>query len=177
MLRYQQIERLVQAVVAILAAAALCGCAGYRLGPTNGMTAGAKSIEVKSFVNRTMEPRLIEPLNQALRRNLQQDGTYRLCTSDGADVVVTGVITTYNRDALSFLPNDVVAVRDYNLFITAEVKAVDRVSGKVLVNKKVVGRTLIRVGSDLTSAERQAAPLLAEDLARRITMLLVDGTW
>jgi hypothetical protein len=37
--------------------------------------------------------------------------------------------------------------------------------------------TLIRVGSDLTSAERQALPLLAADLARNITALLADGTW
>ena len=71
MARFQQIGRCVQAVAAILAALVLCGCAGYRLGPTNGMTAGAKSIEVKPFVNQTMEPRLIEPLTQALRRSLQ----------------------------------------------------------------------------------------------------------
>ena len=37
--------------------------------------------------------------------------------------------------------------------------------------------TLVRVGSDLTSAERQALPVLAEDLARNITSILVDGSW
>ena len=40
-----------------------------------------------------------------------------------------------------------------------------------------IGRTTIRVGNDLTSAERQAVPLAAEDLARSITSLLVDGEW
>ena len=40
-----------------------------------------------------------------------------------------------------------------------------------------VGRTTLRVGSDLTSSERQAIPLAAEDLARHVTSLLVDGEW
>jgi hypothetical protein len=57
------------------------------------------------------------------------------------------------------------------------VTAVDRTSGKVLVDREVGGRTTIRIGPDLTSAERQAAPNLAEDLARNITSVLVDGTW
>jgi hypothetical protein len=29
----------------------------------------------------------------------------------------------------------------------------------------------------MTNAERQATPLLAQDLARNVTALLVDGTW
>jgi hypothetical protein len=33
------------------------------------------------------------------------------------------------------------------------------------------------VGSDLTSAERQALGPLADELARKVTALLVDGTW
>ena len=34
------------------------GCAGYRLGPTNGLAAGEKSIQIIPFANQTMEPRL-----------------------------------------------------------------------------------------------------------------------
>jgi hypothetical protein len=41
----------------------------------------------------------------------------------------------------------------------------------------VTGYTLLRVGSDLTSAERQALPLLAADFARQVTALLADGSW
>ena len=56
-------------------------------------------------------------------------------------------------------------------------EVLDRTSGKVLFDQPVTGYTLVRVGSDLTSAERQALPLLAGDLAKRVTSLLVDGTW
>jgi len=33
------------------------------------------------------------------------------------------------------------------------------------------------VGSDLADAERQALPLLAQDMARNITELLTEGAW
>jgi hypothetical protein len=47
----------------------------------------------------------------------------------------------------------------------------------LLLDKNVSGATLVQVGTDLASAERQSAPLLAEDLARNITELLTEGPW
>jgi hypothetical protein len=160
-----------------LTAAAFVGCAGYRLGPTNGTVAGEKSIEVRPFVNATLEPRLVDPVTSTLRRALQQDGTYRLATDGSADVVVTGTLTAYKRGELGFQPNDTLTVRDYFIELTARVVAVERGTGKTNLNRTVTGRTTVRVGTDLAAAERQAAPMLAADLARNIASLLVDGTW
>ena len=163
-----------------LAATALvlaAGCAGYHLGPTNGIQAGARTIQVVPFVNQTLEPRLTEPVTQEIRKRLQQDGTYRLETHDSADIVVTGVIKKFDRSELAFDPKDVLTVRDYQIFLTAEVVAIDRRSGKTNLNQLVSGQTTVRVGADLSSAERQAIPTLATDLARQVTALLVDGTW
>jgi hypothetical protein len=158
---------------------ALCcaGCAGYRLGPTTGVVAGSKTVRVDLFQNQTLEPRLTQPVAFALRRNLQQEGTYRLATRGDSDVLVTGVITEFDRSELSFLPNDVLTERDYGLTLRATVRAVDRATGKVLLEREVRGRTHIRVGNDLSAAERQALPLLADDLARNVTSLLVDTEW
>jgi hypothetical protein len=41
----------------------------------------------------------------------------------------------------------------------------------------VSGRTYIRIGNDQSSSERQAIPLLADDVARHAVSLLVDGDW
>lgn len=153
------------------------GCAGYKLGPTNGAHAGDRSIQVAFFENKTTEPRLVAPLNSALRKAIQQDGTYRLNTREGGDLVMNGTIKSFERSGVSFQPGDIITVRDYILRMTVQVKVTDRSSGKVLVDKEVTGRTTIRVGADLGSAERQAVPLLAEDLARHATSLLVDGSW
>lgn len=156
---------------------ALCGCAGYRLGPTNGTVAGEQSVQVSPFVNQTLEPRLGDAVTSALRRSLQRDGTYRLATRDQADIIVTGVITRYYRHELSLLPDDVLTARDYRVNATAQVTAREVGTGRVLFEKPVTCYTLIRIGSDLTSTERQAIPLLAEELAKRVTALLVDGSW
>ena len=159
------------------AAVALGGCAGYKLGPSNGVAAGGTSIQIELLANQTMEPRLGDAVTSALRKQLQKDGTYRLATRAAGDIVVTGVITNYFRQELSFQPNDVLTVRDYQVRLTAQVTARERSTGKVLLDRPVTGSTLIRVGSDLTGTERQALPLLAEDLARNVVALLVDGNW
>jgi hypothetical protein len=166
-----------QLLFVCLAAMALAGCAGYRLGPTGGATAGAKSIQVNSFVNKTLEPRLGDAVMVALRRNMQRDSTLRLATHGGADIVVSGVITRYDRHELSFLPSDVLTVSDFRVNMTAQVTARETGTGRVLFDKPVSGYTLIRVGSDLASAERQGISLLADDLAKNVTALLVDGSW
>lgn len=156
---------------------ALSGCAGYRLGPTAGTHVAGKSIQVNFFENQTLEPRLIEAVNQALRRNLQQDGTYKLNTRGNSDIVVSGAILRYERLPLTFQPVDILTVRDYQVELVTQITAVDRATGQIILAREVTGRTTIRVGADLASAERQALPLLADDFARNATTLLVEGSW
>lgn len=162
---------------ALLAALALSGCAGYRLGPSNGMAAGEKSIQVRPFSNSTLEPRLTDALTAQLRREIQRDGTFRLASHDDGNIVVSGAITRYNRREMSLSHADTLTPLDFRLTLTAHVTARERGSGKVLLDKIVTGSALIRIGSDLTDAERQALPILAGDLAKNVTALLADGSW
>lgn len=115
-------------------------------------------------------------MTQAVREQLQTDGTYHLTTGDG-DIVVSGIITGYTRAGLSYLSSDVLTANNYQVAMSAHVIVRERVSGKVLLNKDIKGYTLVHVGSDLADAERQATPLLAEDFARKLTQMLTEGTW
>ncbi|MGD0745038.1 MAG: LPS assembly lipoprotein LptE [Verrucomicrobiota bacterium] len=157
----------------------LAGCAGYHLGPVNPGTpvGGEKSIEVLPFNNETPQPRLGVAVTQALRERLQIDGTYPLATHGGGDIVVTGVVKRYHRKGLSYLNTDVATVENYRDEATAHVIARERSTGKILLDKDVNGYTLVHVGADLASAERQSLPLLAEDLARNTVELLTEGAW
>lgn len=155
----------------------LSGCAGYKLGPTNGDIAGDRTIQISPFSNVTMEPHLGDALTTALRQEVQHDGTFRLATGDPGDIVVTGSIIGYERKEQNFSPADADVALDYRISLTAKITARERSTGKILLDQPVTGYTLIRVGPDLTSVERQALPLLAEDLAKNITSLLVDGKW
>jgi hypothetical protein len=161
----------------LFAAIIFAGCAGYKLGPTNGHEPGEQSVQVVPFQNQTLEPRLSEPVSASVRKRFQQDGTFKLDTRGESDLIVTGVITRFDRSELSFQPSDVRTVRDYYLAMTAQVTATERSTGKVVLNRSVSGHSTVRVGADLTSAERQAIPLIADNLAKNIVSMLADGTW
>lgn len=158
------------------AAFLLGGCAGYHLGPVNDAIPGGKSVEILPFNNKTLEPRLGDAVTQALRERLLADGTYRLANSNG-DVVVSGVITGYSRQGLSFLSSDVLTANNYQVGVVAHVIVRDSATGTVLLDKNVKGSALVHVGSDLADAERQAMPLLADDLAQNVTQMLTEGMW
>jgi hypothetical protein len=164
-------------VVALLLAGFATGCGGYRLGPTNPELTAGRRIQVNLFENRTLEPTLPEALNLALRKQLQQDGSYRLATRADGDVVVRGVIMSFDRAPLAFQPTDVVTVTDFEVRLVVQLTALDRTTGRLLIEREVTGRTSVRVGTDLPSAERQALPLLAADWARNATSLLTEGSW
>jgi hypothetical protein len=130
-------------------------------------------VQVDPFV---FEPRVGDAVTSSLRKQLQQEGTYRLDTRKEGDIIVSGTIVEYDRAHLSFQPTDIVTPRDYRLRIKAHVTARER-AGKVLLDRDVTGHTTLRVTPDLSSAERQAIPLAAEDLARNIAALLTEGSW
>ena len=153
------------------------GCAGYKLGPVNGLAAREKSVQINPFDNQTLEPRLTDAVTSQLRKELQRDGTYQLATRNDGDIVVAGSIKSYQRFEVSFSSGDILTVRDFRLELGAQVTARDRSTGKVILDQMVKGTTLIRVTNDLTSSERQALPLLAADLAKNVTALLAEGSW
>jgi len=155
----------------------LAGCAGYHLGPAGGQKSGARTVQVQPFLNKTLEPRLADYVMISLRKNLAQDGTYRLATQDDGDVILSGEITKYERSPISVQSNDVLTAVDYEITITAEVTARERTTGKIIFKKPVTGKIALRAGADLNSAERESIPMLTDTLARKATSLLVDGTW
>jgi hypothetical protein len=163
---------LLSALALLLAA----GCA-YTVGPVNGIVAKDKSVQINPFINQTVEPRLTDAVTSQLRKSLQQDGTYRLATHDDGDIIISGTITNFQRHELTFARSDNLTIRDYRLALWGRVTALDRTSGKVILDAPVAGYTMIRVGADITSTERQALPLLAADLAKNVTSLLVEGSW
>lgn len=164
-------------LVAGAVVALLTGCAGYRLGPTGGQVSGAQSIFVALFQNQTIEPRLPEAVAHALRRTVQLDGTHRLSSSTDADLLMEGVLIRYERSPVAFQRSDILSVQEYEVRLIARVQVKERATGRKVLDREVTGRTAVSVGQDLTAAERQALPLLAEDLARNATTFLVEGAW
>ena len=169
--------RVLKLIPPFAAALLLAGCSTYHLGPANGVTSGARSVQVAPFNNQTLQPRLGDAITQNLREQLQQDGTFHLATSEPGDIVLTGIIKEYNRTGLGYLNTDAFTPENFRIEVVVHVTARERSTGQLIIDRDVKGHTLVNIGADLASAEREALPLLAEDLDRNITELLTEGAW
>ena len=146
-----------------------------RLDNLAGSPASQDPVPVVVPDNQTLEPRLVSAVNHSLRKHLQQDGTFRL--ESAGDLVVSGVLKNFTRNGVNYKSSDVLAIQDYSLELTAEVIVTDRVTGQVVLKRDVVGNSVVRVGTDFASGQRQAVPLIADQLALRATSLIADGEW
>jgi hypothetical protein len=91
-------------------------------------------------------------------------------------VVLDGAVIHYERTALRMLRNDTNVPREYEITITVRVEARDRRTGEVVLKPtEVSGKSDVFIGTDQQSAELQALPLIADDVARKVVGLLVEN--
>jgi hypothetical protein len=151
----------------------ISGCA-YHIGPVTQRN--FRSIAVPMFRNRTLRPQLEAQISNAIIKGLQRDGSLRIESEPNADVVLAGTVTVYQRAALRSLRNDTNVPREYELSIMVRVEAKDRRTGEVVLKSTVVtGKSDVFIGNDQQSAELQALPLIADDIARKVVGLLVES--
>lgn len=166
----------------LLSAVLLAGCAGYTVGPVKPTPMkNVKTIAVKNFKNDTLEPRVSALLANALIKQIQADGTYRVTDSGQADAVVEVTLNQLDRRPARSLRGNVLQTREYTLTLRARYKVINPRTGVILDQRSTIGSTSFFVSSpnlltaDSNSDERQALPLAAEDLAMRITSLISEG--
>jgi hypothetical protein len=150
------------------------GCA-YQLGPTNQQTAGAQTIDIEYFPNQTIEPGLTDLVANAVRKQVQRDGTYRLTSRGNADIVVTGQIMSYVRVPVGSRRTDVLTPTDYDIRITVHAKAMR--GGQTVYDGEVSGSALVAYATNLSNSERENAPVAAENLARDLVSRIANGSW
>ena len=162
--------------VALLAAASLCGCAGYRLGDVKpNYLRGVKTIAVLNFRNTTFTPRVETLVTNTVIKQFQQDGTYQITTPDKADAILDGVVNGVSRSPTRSLRGNVLATSEFNLTVNVGYTLRGR-DGKALVGPgSIGGTTSFFVGSDVITDERQALPLAAEELAMRLVSQISEG--
>jgi hypothetical protein len=168
------VKKLLGAALVLLS---LGGCAGYHIGPVQPYyLRSVHSIAVPTFDNKTLLPRIAVLVTDSVIKQFQQDGTYRIAGDNQADAILKGEITRLNRAPARSLRGNVLATTEFNLYLRVRYSLVERTSGKVLTSpKEVTGTTSFFVGPDITSDERQALPLAAEELATRLVSELSEG--
>ena len=165
-----------------LAALLFGGCAGYHVGPIKPKRmAKVSTIAVPSFKNDTLLPRVEVLLANALIKQFQQDGTYKIVRENEADAILQGHLEQIIRSPSRSVRGNVLLTREYILTLRCTYEVLDRVTGAVLDRRSAVGQTSFfvsgsdTIAADLTQDERQALPLAAEDLAQDVVSHLSEG--
>ena len=164
-----------KAISSLLLALLAGGCAGYRLGPaTPAHLSHIKTIAVPMFGNTTLVPRIEALVTGTVIKQFQQDGTFRMGTEEQADAVLKAEIVAVGRSPARSLRGNVLSTTEFNLNLSVRYSLVGR-DGKPLTAGGASGSTSFFVGSDVSTDERQALPLAAEELAKQLVSQLSEG--
>ncbi len=152
------------------------GCLGYQVGPVKpSVLRDVHVIAVPTFDNKTLLPRIEVLVTNTVIKQLHQDGTFRIAEGDNVDAILQAQITDVTRAAARSVRGNVLATTEFNLSMHVKYSLVTP-SGTVLMPvADVLGTTSFFVGTDVTTDERQALPLAAEELAIHLVTQLSEG--
>jgi outer membrane lipopolysaccharide assembly protein LptE/RlpB len=158
----------------------LAGC-GYHLGeikptPMRRVT----TIAVNNFKNNTLIPRLESQTADSVVKRFQQDGTYRIESSDQADAILEGTIESVERQPMRVLASNVLQTSEFELILTVKYRVLDRVTGAVLMEGTAVGETPFftesdAVNSDLVTNQNMNYPIAAQRMAENLVSKVSEG--
>lgn len=164
-----------KAFSSLLLALLVGGCAGYHVGPaTPAYLRHIKTISVPTFGNTTLVPRIEVLVTNTAIKQFQQDGTFRMAGEDQADAVLKGEIVMVGRAPARSVRGNVLSTTEFTLNLNVRYSLIGR-DGKLLTTGNASGSTSFFVGSDVSTDERQALPLAAEELAKQIVSQLSEG--
>ena len=163
-----------KAFMLFLVAVCVVGC--YHLGPNPPKQYTSLAVPEFKLGPKVLHPRLQTPITGAVIKRLQADNAVSIADSADADAILDGTIVAYDLQPLRFQPGNQAETREYRVVLTAHVIVKNRSTGEVLLeDKRVSGETSFFILGDLTTSERQALPLAADDLARNIVKLVGEG--
>lgn len=158
----------------------LAGC-GYHLGeikptPMRRIT----TLAIPTFKNQTLIPRLEAQTADAVVKQFQQDGTYRIDSADRADAIVEGTIESVKRVPMRIFANNVLQTSEFELTLTVRYRVIDRVTGAVLMEGTAIGVTPFftesdRVNSDLVTNQNMNYPIAAQRMAEHLVSRVSEG--
>ncbi len=167
--------RSITIISTVVAALFLGGC-GYKLGeirPTSMRS--VRTLSVPTFKNSTYEPQVEVLLADTLIKQLEQDGTYTVVSRERADAALECTLRKIERRSVRSVQNNVLATAEFELQLEIAYAVTDRISGAILMQGRVVGRTSFFSGSDLQTVERQAIPVAARDAAVQLATEISEG--
>jgi hypothetical protein len=162
----------------------LAGCAHYQLGTTGKLA--FSTLYVEPVANRVVTlPQAQGPVGTQVRQAFAQDGRVELVDSpQDADATLTIVLTDYHREVAAVRETDTGLASKFVVTLGATCTLRDNRSGHLFFEKRVVtvqrgvyadsGIPSSAATGDQLQSEYNTIPLLAGDLAGRLTHVVLD---
>jgi len=151
----------------ILTSVAVAGCSSYKWRPT--VAEGFRTVSVPVFRNESNVQALGSTMSTQLLREFQREGTFKIRRVGDAALEIQGVVKSAGSGAAGYDRRSGLRLTSYNYGAVVVVSVIDKRNGRVLVdNKTYRAETTFTANQDISTAQRDSAGRLAEDLARQV---------
>lgn len=159
----------------ILSSLVLTGC-GYHLGPVKpAYLRNVKTIAIPTFKNNTLEPRLEVLMADTLIKQFQRDGTFEIVSDNKADAILYCTLVEIERRQARPVPNNVLATAEYLLIIEVKYELINRVTGGIITNGRLITNTSFFSNADIQTDERQAIVTGIAQFSKTLTANIAEG--
>jgi hypothetical protein len=154
----------------------LLGCGHYQLG--SGGKLSFSTLYVAPFTMRALIPQALPIMGAQVRDAFIQDGRVQLVNqADDAEVSLQVTVRDYHREVATVRPGDTGLARKFVISLTVEATLVETATGNELFhNRTMIVKRDVYTDSGQQQAEYQILPLLAQDMAQKLTHAVLD-TW
>lgn len=149
------------------------GCASYKLGANHDP--GFKTIYIENFKSEVDEPALETLVTTTVSQQFQRDGTVTITTSDSANVILKGRITSFETTPVRYSRANEITPTQATMTIGVHYTLTRQGKKKPYHEGVVSGSTSFFIGNDLQSDKRQGVPLAAAKLGQSLVSSLLEA--
>ena len=129
---------------------------------------------VPTFENLTLEPRLQALVTDAVIKQIQATGTYKIVDEDHADATLKGKVSTLDRNQWRSVTTNTLETKELMMRLKIEYRVVGP-AGVTLRAGKAQGNSYVVLNPNWQTSERQILSEAAERLAVTLSDELANG--
>ena len=145
------------------------------MGTGKNLPAHLKTISIPVFKNTSSQPEIHRELTSAILQSFISDGRLKVVKKEDADLVMNGTLSYYNKRAVSFNSQDLVA--DFIIEIEVKLEVFDQVKNKMFLKEELKNQWDYKSNSDIGDTETERLKALDQayiDLGNRLVSLIID---
>lgn len=168
--------KLIHALLLSVVALAISSCAGYHIGNSKPEhLAKIEKLAVATFKNDTLEPRLTVLLTNAVIKQLQVDGGYKITPASKADGVLECTIKRIIRTPFRSVRTNVLVTSELRVDLYVDYKLKEAGTKTLLHSGRVYGSSAIVLDPNFQLSEHQAMEEASQRIASQLVSEIAEG--